>query len=413
MASRKILVTGASIAGPALAYWLGRSGNDVVVLERARAFRDGGQNIDIRGDARDVVERMGLLQAVRDQGTGETGMRFVDAHDRTRARFGAEGDGMTAELEILRGDLSRILVEASADRAGYRFGDAVERIDDDGDGVDVTFAGGGRERFDLVLAAEGVSSSTRTMLFGDGVQRKPYDLYMGYFTIPRGGGDVQDARWYSAPGGRSVLLRPDRAGTTRAVLVLRRKPCGYEALPPAEQKRVLIDHFAGAGWETARVLAGLREAGDFYFEMVSQVRLPAWSRGRVALVGDAAWSTGPISGMGTSLGLIGAYVLAGELATTADVAQAFAIYEKRLRLLVNAAQGIPKIAPVFLQPRSRVGVALQRVALGVAASSFVRRLSRGVSDKPNRTSDLPAYPALETVATGRTRSHRQAERATP
>lgn len=393
--ARRILITGASVAGPALAFWLARAGEDVTVLERAPVFRDGGQNIDVRGDGRTVLARMGLERAVKEHGTGERGIRFVDGRNRTCAEFGqAEfgADGPTAELEILRGDLARILVEASRQEgATYRFGEHITGIEQGGAEVDVTFFGGTRERYDAVFAAEGVGSSTRKLLLGEDGARKPVGLYMGYFTIPRGHGDGDMARWYAAPGGRSLLLRPDRYGTTRAVMTLRAKSCGYEDLPLEGQRAALTARFADAGWETPRVLDGLRAAQDFYFETVGQVHIEHWSEGRIALTGDAAWATGPITGMGTSLGLVGAYVLAGEISRTRDIEAALAAYERVMRPIAEKGQDYPRFGPRLLQPSTRFGIAFQHACLAVAAAPAVRRVAGKLFSGEGNGTDLPDY----------------------
>ncbi|MBB3904116.1 2-polyprenyl-6-methoxyphenol hydroxylase-like FAD-dependent oxidoreductase [Methylobacterium brachythecii] len=365
------------------------------MLERAPTFRDGGQNIDIRGAGRTVLARMGLEPIVKEQGTGETGIRFVDERDKTCAAFGqAEfgADGPTAELEILRGDLARILVEASRrEGATYRFGDYITRIGQHCLEVDVTLFGGSRERFDAVIAAEGIGSSTRKLLLGKDHDREPVGLSMGYFTIPRGHGDGDMARWYAAPGGRSVLLRPDRYGTTRVVLTLREAPCGYEDLPLEEQRAALVERFADAGWEAPRVLEGLRAAEDFYFETVGQIDVDRWSEGRIALTGDAAWATGPITGMGTSLGLIGAYVLAGEMSRTQDIPTAFAAYERVMRPIAEKGQNYPRFGPRLLQPSTRFGIAFQHAVLAVAAAPSVRSVAGRLFAGKENGPDLPDY----------------------
>ncbi|ATB30535.1 FAD-dependent monooxygenase [Melittangium boletus] len=393
--SHDVLVTGASVTGPALAWWLHRFGMNVTVVERSPAFRDGGQNIDVRGAGREVLRRMGLEQAVAKAGTGEQGIVFVDENNRVKAEFDKEvfgGNGPTAELEILRGDLARILYEHSRDRAEYVFGDSIESLDDGGEGgIEVTFKKGGARRFDLVIAAEGIGSSTRRLLFGDTAKRRPFNLYMGYFTLPKGENDGVFARWYNAPGGRSVLLRPDPKGTTRAVLTLQQAPCGYEDLSLDEQKQVLKERFADAGWETPRVLQGLAQADDFYFEMIGQMRLECWSKGRTALVGDAAYAPSPVSGMGTSLGLVGAYVLAGELSRHDDHAEAFAAYERIMRPYVDQAQDVPKLGPRIANPRTRFGIVLQQAVLNLATKPGIRNLAGKLIEPPAEKIDLPDY----------------------
>ncbi|WP_225411375.1 FAD-dependent monooxygenase [Stigmatella hybrida] len=393
---RDVLITGASIAGPALAWWLSRFGMSVTVVERAPGFRDGGQNIDVRGAGRTVVQRMGLEDAIAQRTTGEKGIAFVDEANRIKAEISAEqfgGNGPTAELEILRGELARLLIEHSRRQAHYVFGDRIRGMEDQGDAVEVTLEHGGPRRFDLVIAAEGIGSSTRALLFGDAVQRVPLDLYTAYFTIPRGENDGATARWFNAPGGLSVFLRPDNTGTTRAILSVQQESAGYEDQSPSEQKAFLKAKFARAGWETPRVLAALDDAKDFYFEALGQVKMDHWSKGRVALVGDAAYCASPISGMGTSLALVGAYVLAGELSRHEDHAQAFAAYERIMRPYVEQAQDVPKLGPRIAQPQTRAGIALQQGALHLASKPGISRLAGKLLSPPSDKIDLPDYGA--------------------
>lgn len=394
MTERSVLICGASIAGPALAFWLRRHGLRPVLVERAPAFREGGQNIDIRGAGRTVLQRMGLLDTVAREGTGEQGMSFVDEDNRVVAMFDKDdlgGNGPTAELEILRGDLARLLYERTHEDVDYRFGDRITEVHDGGDGLQVTLEKGGRQRFDLVVVAEGIGSSTRKLLFGGEVKRRPLDLYVGYFTIPKGPGDGEFCRIFNAPGGRSVWLRPDRHGTTRALLSIQQKPVGYERLSLEEQKAMLQARFADVGWETPRVLAGLGATDDFYFEAIGQVKLDHWSKGRAALVGDAAWCAGPISGMGTTLALVGAYVLAGELSRHEEPTAAFAAYERIMRPYVEQAQDVSKLGPRLAHPRSRLGLAVQRATLHLVARPGIRELVGKLVQPPAENITLPDY----------------------
>ncbi|WP_248743565.1 MULTISPECIES: FAD-dependent monooxygenase [unclassified Pseudomonas] len=394
MNPKKVLVTGASIAGPALAYWLSRQGMDVTVVERAPAFRDGGQTIDVRGAGREVVRRMGLEDLIRANTTQEQGIAFVDQNNRTKAFLGVDafdGEGPIAELEILRGELAKLLIRPSQDRVLYRFGDSVEAMEDDGEQVHVRFEQGREQVYDLVIVAEGIGSATRNRVFGNEVQRRPLNLYTAYFTVPRQPSDGQVMRWHNLPGGRCVCLRPDNLGTTRAFLSFQQAPCGYEKLAQDEQKSLLRQIFADAGWETPRVLAALEDATDLYLDAVGQVKMSRWSKGRIALVGDAAYCASPISGMGTSLGLCGAYVLAGELGRHADHTLAFAAYEKRMRPFVAQAQSVPGFAPRLASPHSRLGIALGHAVLRLAiAPGFKALFGKVLSPKADAIM-LPDY----------------------
>ena len=394
MKPQKILVTGASIAGPALAYWLSRQGMDVTVVERAPAFRDGEQTIDVRGAGREVVRRMGLEELIRANTTHEQGIAFVDRDNQTKAFIGVDafdGDGPIAELEILRGELAKLLIQHSEDRVTYRFGDSIETIEDDGEQVHVRFEQGGEQVFDLVIVAEGIGSTTRNQVFGDEVKRRPLDLYTAYFTVPRQPSDGQVMRWHNLPGGRCVCLRPDNLGTTRAFLSFQQAPSGYEKLSQDEQKSLLKKLFADAGWETPRVLAALDDTTDLYLEAVGQVKMPHWSKGHIALLGDAAYCASPISGMGTSLGLCGAYVLAGELGRHADHHQAFAAYEALMRPFVAQAQSVPKFAPRLASPHSRLGIALGHAVLRMATAPGLKKLFGKILSPKADAIVLPDY----------------------
>ncbi|WP_438025642.1 FAD-dependent monooxygenase [Sorangium sp. So ce233] len=395
MEHRTVLISGASIAGPALAFWLARYGFRPVVVERAGALRLGGQNIDVRGAARKVARRMGIEDDIRAATTGEQGLRFVDEHGVTRAEFpveSADAGGFTKELEILRGDLARILYDRTRDTTEYIFGDQITGLRDHGDRVTVSFEHGAERDVDLVVAADGIRSRTRTLIVGDEPRIRQFGLYGSYFTIPRAESDGAWARWYNAPGRRAILLRPDNVGTTRASLWFLSPPRGYERSSVAEQKALLASVYADAGWEAPRVLTGLAHAEDAYFEAISQVMAPRWSHGRAALVGDAAYCPSPLSGMGASLALVGAYVLAGELSRHADHRDAFAAYEKLLRPLVDVAQKLPPGVPWIAYPKSRPGISVLHGVVRLASSPLARRLGGWLGSSPADKIDLPDYP---------------------
>ncbi|WP_433275480.1 FAD-dependent monooxygenase [Pseudonocardia xinjiangensis] len=398
MASRSVLVSGASIAGPALAYWLNRAGWAVTVVERFDGLREAGQNIDVRGAGREVVRRMGLEEQTLSARTGELGSTIVDGQGRSLASFAAgtsDGDGLTAEMEILRGDFARLLHESTARDVEYVFGDQITALDDTGDAVTASFLNGRARTFDAVVVAEGLTSRTRSLVLPD-AEATGLGLYMAYLTIERTAADDDWWRWYFAPGGRQVTLRPDNHGTIRATLSVASSVGGLEDLAPADQARILRRTFRGAGWETERVLAAL-DRDAFYFDAVGQMRIPRWSRGRVGLVGDAAYCPSPLSGMGTSLSLVGAYVLAGELASAPDPLRAFARFETLMRPYADRAQKLLPGVPAIAHPRSRAGVAALRTAVRLAGSPLARRLG-GVAGRviapPADAIELPRYPAL-------------------
>jgi 2-polyprenyl-6-methoxyphenol hydroxylase-like FAD-dependent oxidoreductase len=401
-----VLVSGAGVAGPLLAHWLDRAGFTVTLVERAADRREEGQNVDVRGAAREVLRRTGIEQAALAEHTTEEGTAFVDEHGRPRAALPAaqgESDGATAELEILRGKLSGLLLDLPAERTERLFGDHVTALDEHADGVAVTLASGQRRDVDLVVVAEGVGSRTRRLVFpGDPV--RPLGMYCVYVTVPRTPQDDRTWRWYNALEGRSVHLRPDNTGTTRALLNFLSPTRGLADLDPAAQVTVLRRVFRDAGWETERVLAALDDT-PFHFEDLAQVHLDRWSSGRVVLLGDAAHCASPVSGMGTTLGLTGAYVLAGELATAhahgRPLTDATATYERRMRPFVTRAQDLPPGTPAIANPRSAWHRQALWTGLRVLTSPPVRALG-GLAGRftrpPADTFTVPDYPALPTAA---------------
>lgn len=318
MSGTRVLVTGASIDGPALAHWLVRRGAEVTVVERAPGLRPGGQAVDARGVTKEVIRRMGLDAAVRAARTETAGAYTVDANGTVLETFRADddgGDGYISEIEILRGDLSRVLYDDTRDGAEYLFGDRIAELTQDADGVDVVFAGGDRRRFDLVIGADGLHSALRAMVFGP---RERFIRHLGqalaFYTVPN---EFGLERWlidYQEPG-RSAGLRPIPDATkAMAMFSFTAADLDVDYRDVEAQKRLLRERMAGMEWLTPRILAHLDDSPDFYLDQVAQVVMDRWSSGRVGLLGDAAFSSSPLSGQGTGLALVGAYLLAGELA---------------------------------------------------------------------------------------------------
>ena len=398
MHERTILISGASIAGPALAYWLNKYGFRTTIVERASELRSGGQNVDVRGAGRAVARKMGIEEAIKSASTGELGVRFVDNDGGQIAQFAAgtsESGGLTAELEILRGELARILYEQTRADTEYVFGDTIAALDNNHDAVTVRFKSGTQRKFDFVVAADGIRSRTRDLVFGSEIQTRELGLYMAYLTIPRLASDSNWAHWYNAPGGRAMLLRPDNVGTMRASLSFLSDPCGYEALPLSEQKEVIRNKFCDAGWIAPRILAtmdqSIDQSSDVYFDSIGQVKASTFSRGRVALLGDAAYCPSPISGMGTSLAFVGAYILAGELARCPDYRDAFINYEKLMRPYVDKAQQLPPGSPRLAHPKSKTGIWLFHNMLRLASTPAAGAISRRLSTPKAEQIVLPEY----------------------
>jgi 2-polyprenyl-6-methoxyphenol hydroxylase-like FAD-dependent oxidoreductase len=381
------LISGAGIAGPALAYWLLRAGFDVTIVERAPVPRPGGQAVDIRGAARDVVGRMSLLPAIKARGLDERGFAFVDERGKHQASMPVSfmsGEGIVAEIEILRGELSRVVYEATCDEAEYRFNDSIASLAEDDDGVQVTFVNAPPRRFDVVVGADGVHSRVRGLAFGEGESTwiAPLGGYAAYFTLPY---RIETEGWFAihnAPGGRAIGLRPGGPTTTQVMLSFLSPPLGYERESSARQKALLARTFAGVGWEAPRALGAMREVADFYFDLVAQVKMPRWTRGRVALVGDAGYSPSPVTGLGTSLALVGACVLAGELARSDGAyGTAFARYESVMRDYVKQCQELPPGGIQGMLPRTRPAIWMRNLSMRMMTHWPVRNLVAGMFNK--------------------------------
>jgi 2-polyprenyl-6-methoxyphenol hydroxylase-like FAD-dependent oxidoreductase len=322
----------------------------VTVVERAPELRPGGQAVDARGVAKEVIRRMGLDAAVRAACTATIGAHTVDVDGNVLETFSADdegGDGYISEIEILRGDLSRVLHDDTRDGVEYVFGDRIAELTQDADGVDVAFAGGDRRRFDLVVGADGLHSTLRAMVFGP---RERFVRHLGhvlaFYSVPNEFGlDRWLIEYQESESGRSAFLRPIQ-DATRAMAMFSFPSADFDVdyHDVAAQKRLLRERMAGLGWLAPRILAHLDDTPDFYLDQVAQVVMDRWSSGRVGLLGDAAFSSSPLSGQGTGLALVGAYLLAGELAASGWNPEAgFAGYERRMRSFVEANQEIGRL----------------------------------------------------------------------
>ncbi|MFD0366661.1 FAD-dependent monooxygenase [Streptomyces sp. NPDC059071] len=380
MLNNKILICGAGIAGPALAYWLRRGGFTVTIVERAPEPRPGGQTVDLRGAGRTVIERMGVMDRARAESVDQRGLALVDASGRITARVPADsfgGEGIVSEIEILRGDLARLLYEATLPDTEYLFDDTVTGIDQDADAVTVSFEKAAPRRFGLVVGADGPHSVVRALSFGPESEFvHPIGLYTAWFTAID---DLDLDGWFlmhNAPGGLVASARPGRLpGEIKAGFSFRSPPVAYDRRDVAAQQELVAQRFAGVGWETPRLLRAMRTAPDFFFDSMGQVRLDRWSRGRVALLGDAGYCATPLTGLGTSLALVGAYVLAGELAAAGgDHRIAFRRYDEVMRPYVSQAQQLPPGGASGFAPSGRIGIRLRDLSMRQMARWPMRNL---------------------------------------
>jgi 2-polyprenyl-6-methoxyphenol hydroxylase-like FAD-dependent oxidoreductase len=349
MKGTQVLVSGASIAGPTVAYWLAQGGFEVTVVERAPAPRPGGQAIDIRGPALSVMREMGLLDRVLAMRTRLKGMSMLDIEgkeiSRTEERTMSGGRLNSGDVEILRDDLAELLLGAGASTVSYVYGDSIAALSQDDTGVSVRFERGSPRRFDLVIGADGLHSNTRHLVFGDeAAMMRPLGVALTIFTTPNLL-DLNDWQLAFRDATSGYVIYPARGNTELRVNV------GFGIMPEddvrgdvASQKALVAARCAHFGGEIPRLIEAMRDADDFYFGALAQVRMPRWSSGRITLVGDAAYCPSPFTGQGTSLALIGAFVLAKELTRTPeDHAGAFARCEARMLPFVRQNQDMVSV----------------------------------------------------------------------
>jgi 2-polyprenyl-6-methoxyphenol hydroxylase-like FAD-dependent oxidoreductase len=382
MQAKTVLISGAGIAGPSLAYWLKRAGFEATLVERAPALRGGGYVIDFWGLGYDIAEKMGLanelnrigyhireMRVVGDDGMRITGFGTSAFHEVTGGRF----------VTLARSDLSRVLYDAIKMQSEVIFDDEVTALNDGPGGVDVTFVKAGSRRFDLVIGADGLHSKVRGLVFGP---RAEFETDLGYrvAAFETQGYRPRDEDVYvvhNAPGrmlGR-VTLRDDRS---LFLFVFKARSEGDDPTDIAAQKSLLRARFGDGTWECAKILAALDGAGDLYFDRISQIRMPRWSNGRIALVGDAAFCVSLIAGQGSALAMTAAYVLAGELARAEGRYEtAFAAYESLLRDYITTKQKAAERFASAFAPQTRAGLVLRNFVIRLAAIPGVARFTFG------------------------------------
>jgi len=353
-----VLISGAGVAGSTLAYWLARNGFHPTVVERWAGLRSSGNPVDVRGAALPVAEKMGVVPQLRKYATHATGMRIVSGSGRTLARLSMLGEG----IELPRADLSAVLARAAEGDAEFVFDDTIVALQQDPGGVDVTFERSAPRRFDLVIGADGLHSTVRRLVFGP-EQRflRHAGLYVA--TLPLGTPPEypHDVVAHNVPR-RLVAIHPARGEA--GVAFIFRGPAfdGFDHRDTAQHKRIVTTVYRDVGWRVPALLEHVENADDLYFDAVSQVRLPRWSIGRVALVGDAA-SCVSLLGDGSSLAMAGAYTLASALADGGG----FAAYEAHHRRLTTPKQRRIGLGAGLLVPKTRTGIALRNTAARVSS----------------------------------------------
>jgi 2-polyprenyl-6-methoxyphenol hydroxylase-like FAD-dependent oxidoreductase len=355
-----VLISGAGVAGPTLAYWLARAGFRPTVVERADGQRSSGNPVDVRGPALPVVERMGVVEALRANATQATALRFVDreGHLGRRMTMGADREN---EVEIPRADLARVLFEAAQADAEFVYDDSIAALAQDDDGVDVTFDSGRPRRFDLVVGADGLHSNVRRLAFGpEGDFVRYLGIYVATTALGEPAAQPHDVLLYNSPG-RLVSIHPARGTALVAFIFRHATVTDFDYRDSGQHRRILTDAYAkDDGWRVPELVAKAQQSDDLYFDAVSKVMLPSWSNRRVVLLGDAAASVS-LLGDGSSMAIAGAYTLAEQL-KQADYRRAFQNYEVEHRRRTDPRRRGAGLAAAMLVPKSRAGIVTRNAA---------------------------------------------------
>lgn len=343
---KNVLISGAGVAGLAVAYWLDLAGCRVTVIERAPALRRGGQAVDIRGVALEVVGAMGLLEPARALRTRLKGMSMLDAQGaeihRDESRTFSAGRLDSDDIEIFRDDLCALLLGALSDRVEFLYGNHIAALADTDRGVTITDAHGLRRDFDLVVGADGIYSNVRKQRFAnESAVVFPLGVVLALFSVPNII-DLKDWEIGHRQGGLGYVIYPSRDQQELRIGVgFALPPEGVSRTDTDAQKRLVAAQCAHLQGDFPRFIQAMQASDQFYFNELAQIRMPSWSSGRVVLAGDAAHCASPFSGQGTSLALVGALVLARELLRHGDASEdAFAAYERRMRPYVQLNQGL-------------------------------------------------------------------------
>ena len=380
----KIAINGAGVAGPTLAWWLRKSGHQVLLVERSPHLRAGGYAIDFWGIGYDIADKMGLIPRIREVGYHVSEMRYVDEAGRVTGEFPvAVLDRMThgRYTQLRRTDLATAICGALDDEVEMLFGDSVARIDQRDGHARIEFEHAAPREVDLVIGADGLHSRVRELAFGPTEKfETPLDYHLAAFEVD--GYRPYEARVATSHGiaGRQITKLCMPGDKTLFLFVFRDEYLRGRGAPDESELRPLLKEvFAPGGWETPRILAAMERAGEIYFDRVSQIRMDRWSDGRVALLGDAAACVSLLAGEGTGLAMAEAYVLAGELhASGGDWRKAFATWQARLQPFILGKQ----------------------IAAAKFASTFAPKTDLGVAFR-DRVSNLLRIPALANLLLGR------------
>jgi len=379
MNNKNILISGAGIAGTTLAWWLKKFGFNPTLIEIAPALREGGYAIDFMGAGYDVAEKMGIIPALKEVDINFSKLVFVDSNNKEKGSMNYQkiknflnGRAFT----LLRSDLAKMIYQSLDKDVEIIFGDTITNIAQNENEVSVTFQSGTTRNFDLLVGADGLHSKVRSLVFGNETQ---FEKYFGYYTSSYTIDDFSLGNhtfsMYNVPYKQVAVYSNSGNKTTTFFIFTSPEKLSYPYHDIGKQKQILKTEFENSGWMCPQLLSGIDSTTDFYFDSISQIKMDSWYKGRITLVGDAGYCPSLLSGKGSTLAMVGAYILAGELKqANGDYKAAFKQYEVIFKPFMDKKQKAAQFFAKSFVPKSNFGIWLRNVTFKLMSSSLFSKL---------------------------------------
>jgi 2-polyprenyl-6-methoxyphenol hydroxylase-like FAD-dependent oxidoreductase len=379
MENKNVLISGAGIAGTTLAYWLKKFGFNPTIIEHAPKLREGGYAIDFMGAGYNVAEKMGIIPALEKVAINISKVAFVDKNNEEKGSMNYEKIKELMNnraLTVLRSDLAKVIYESLNNEVEIIFGDTIDKIEQKGESVSITFRNGQNRSFDLVVGADGLHSNVRNLIFGNEAE---YEKYYGYYTssFTLENYPVKDRAFSmcNIPGKQAAVYAYSETKTATFFAFTSAEKLKYDHHDVEKQKEILKNEFMDMGWKCPDILSRIDSSSDFYFDSISQIKMDKWSKGRVTLVGDACDCPSLLSGKGSTLAMTGAYILAGELKlANGDYKAAFTQYENIFKPFISKKQKSAEGFAKSFIPKSNFGIWIRNQALKLMSLSFISKL---------------------------------------